>query len=310
MNHALFKSGLFLAAGRILAAAGTVDLDRLGGLAARMPWTSGSAFVSILAITALPPLNGFASEWFLIAVLASGLDAADAVVRGTAAAGILALLLAGGIAAACFASVYGIAFLGRPRQPSPVEVGRERFGWQAASTTLLALLCIVAGAFPAAVVAPLMRIGVDLLGVRLPGPIAALPALPAVALLPIAGALAALVLTRRRSVRWAPTWVCGSLPTARTQYTAAAFTKPLRRIFAFVLFPQNEKRIELGTSAWFPQLIRYRTETAYVLDQLMRSTSARIMRLSRRGRRVQSGNLRLYLAYAAVVLLAIVLVAR
>jgi hydrogenase-4 component B len=96
----------------------------------------------------------------------------------------------------------------------------------------------------------------------------------------------------------------------RAQYTATAFSKPLRRIFAFVLFPEHEKRLEIGSSAWLPRAIRYRTSTAYILDDLMRGLTARLLTVSRRGRRVQSGHLRLYLAYAAAVLILIVVVAR
>jgi hydrogenase-4 component B len=107
-----------------------------------------------------------------------------------------------------------------------------------------------------------------------------------------------------------PTWACGSAPTVQMQYTATAFSKPLRRIFGFVLFPQREKRIEIGSSPWLPRLIRYRTSTAYVIDDFMRWAGTRVLLISRRGRRVQSGHLRLYLAYAAAVFVFVVLSAR
>jgi hypothetical protein len=84
----------------------------------------------------------------------------------------------------------------------------------------------------------------------------------------------------------------------------------LRRIFAFVVFPEHEKRLEVGSSPWLPRSIQYRTRTAYIFDDLIRGITARLLSISRRGRRVQSGHLRLYLAYAAVVLILIVVIAR
>jgi hydrogenase-4 component B len=315
VNHALFKGALFLTAGRVAKVAGTVDLDRLGGLAARMPWTAASAFVAMLAITALPPLNGFVSEWLLLRTLASGMDVADPVTRFTAAGALLALLLTGGIAAACFAKVYGLAFLGRPRQLQ-ADAPRERFGWQTVGTGALAVACIALGVAPLLALTPLSHIAAGLVGVPVfvlrpvldIAPI--IMAVPAVAVLPILGGIAALLFMRSRRTRYAPTWACGSTPTAQTQYTATAFSKPLRRIFAFVLFPEHEKRIETGSSPWLPRLVRYRTSTSYIFDDFVRWFTTRILLFSRRGSRVQSGHLRIYLAYAAAVLVLIVVVAR
>lgn len=312
VNHALFKGTLFLAAGKVTKTAGTVDLDRMGGLAAALPWTSAAVFVAMLAITALPPLNGFASEWMLLRTLASGMDLADPLTRGAAAGALFALVLTGGIAAACFAKVYGIAFLGRPRQPhAPVH---ETFGWQTAGTGMLALTCITLGAVPLLAVTPLSRLAEALVGAPSNsladiGIVPAMSAIPLVAVLPLAAAVAVMLLTRWRRVRHAPTWACGSTPTAQTQYTATAFSKPLRRIFAFVLFPEHEKRIEIGSSPWLPSFIRYRTSTAYIFDDVWRGMTARLLIISRQGRRVQSGHLRLYLAYAAAILIVIVVVA-
>jgi hydrogenase-4 component B len=314
VNHALFKGTLFLAAGRVVKIAGTADLDRLGGLAVTLPWTSAAVFVAVLAITALPPLNGFASEWLLLRTLASGMDAIDPAMRAAAAAALLALALTGAIAAACFAKLYGIAFLGRPRE-AHVHPTTERLGWQTMGMTLLALICVILGALPAVALTPLHRIAALLVGVPANAVQAAgfafpLPGVPPVAVLALITGIGALIITRFRRVRYVPTWACGSEPTAQTQYTATAFSKPLRRIFAFVLFPEHDKRVEVGGSPWLPQSIRYRTSTAYIFDDFMRGMAAWILFLSRRGRGVQSGHLRLYLTYAAAVLVLIVVVAR
>jgi hydrogenase-4 component B len=173
------------------------------------------------------------------------------------------------------------------------------------------LTCIALGAVPLLAVTPLSRLAEAIVGAptdSLPalGIASAISAIPLVAVLPVAGVIAVAILMRWRRVRYAPTWVCGSTPTVATQYTATAFSKPLRRIFAFVLFPEHEKRIEIGSSPWLPRLIRYRTSTAYILDNVWRGMTARLLIISRQGRRVQSGHLRLYLAYAAAIFILIV----
>jgi hydrogenase-4 component B len=314
LNHALFKGTLFLAAGRVARFSGTVDLDRMGGLATSMPWTSASVFIAILAITALPPLNGFASEWLLLRTLATGMDLADPLTRAASTVALFALVLTGGIAAACFAKVYGVAFLGRSRTSGPAIV-RESFGWQSAGTGILAVICVGLGAAPLAALIPIGRVAAVLAGgtadMRPVLAIApAMPAIASVALLPLAGGILCVLLMRSRRVRFTSTWVCGSTPTVRTQYTATAFSKPLRRIFAFVLFPEHEKRLEVGSSTWLPRSIQYRTRTAYIFDDFVRAIMARLLSVSRRSRGVQSGHLRLYLAYAAAVLILIVVVTR
>jgi len=308
VNHGLFKSALFLGAGRIAKREGTVDLNQLGGLARGLPWTSSAMLVAILGIAALPPLNGFASEWLLLRGLADGLTVGDATARTSALAAIVALVLAGGLALACFAKVCGIALFGAARHGAGASGAPERFDAGSGALAGLAALCIAIGAFPQLVLAPLAQLGAQLIGVAPPDVAAA--RIPAVALLPLAGGALALVLARVRGVRFAPTWSCGSLPGAAAQYSATAFSKPLRRIFAFVLLPQVEKRVDAGPSPWFPRAIRYRTTTTHVLDRTIRWIGARVLLLSRLGRRVQSRSLRLYLAYAAIVLVVVVAVAR
>ena len=144
-----------------------------------------------------------------------------------------------------------------------------------------------------------------------PIPQPTLPVLPVtLALLPFAGALVAAALAAQRGIRRVPTWTCGSPVTAAAQYTATAFSKPLRTIFAFALLPDRQRVYEVGPSSWFPLAIRYRTESRYVIDELARRLSAAVLRLSRRTRIVQSGSLRLYLAYAIAALVLTVAVTR
>jgi hydrogenase-4 component B len=107
-----------------------------------------------------------------------------------------------------------------------------------------------------------------------------------------------------------PTWTCGSPVTAAAQYTATAFSKPLRTIFAFVLKPEQRRRYEMGTSPWFPQRILYRTESRYLVDETARRVASAVLRFSRRSRLVQSGSLRLYVAYSIGALIVAIALAR
>jgi hydrogenase-4 component B len=309
INHGLFKGLLFLGAGVVAESEGTVDLDRLGGLWGHLVWTAPLFLIGCIAIAGLPPINGFASEWLIFQGLIGGLAAPDPAARLTLLAAIAGLALTGGLAAAAFVKVFGIAFLGRPRRPRPEPAPRETLDISLAGLALPAALCVALGLFPMLAIVFLARVAGTVIGT--PAPIfPALPLLPAtLALAPLAGAVASLALARRRGVRAVPTWTCGSPVTPAAQYTATAFTKPLRRIFSFILIPDRQRTLEGGSSAWFPSRILYRTESRDVTDEAARTFAAITLRAARRTRIVQSGSLRLYLAYAVLALIVVVVVA-
>ncbi|MHB8148339.1 MAG: hypothetical protein ACYDGM_13915, partial [Vulcanimicrobiaceae bacterium] len=221
---------------------------------------------------------------------------------------IAGLALTGGLAAACFVKVFGVVFLGAARHPAKRRPA-ERFGGSTLAMGLLAILCILLGLVPMLAVGPLASIAGAVLG-ALPIATPSLPVLPAtLAILPLAGALLALVLAARHGVRAVPTWTCGSPVTPSAQYTATAFSKPLRTIFSFVLLPERHRQYESGTH-WFPQRILYRTESRYLIDEVSRAVAAITLRIARRSRAMQSGSLRLYVAYALVALVVTVALAR
>lgn len=310
INHGVFKALLFLGAGTVAETAGTVDLERLGGLGGQLVWTAPLFLIGCAAISALPPFNGFASEWLTLQALVHGIASGA---RATSLLFVIAfggLALTGGLAAACFVKVYGIAFLGRARRSRPRPIARESFDGSALSLALLGGLCVILGITPAVAVDPLVTIAGGLVG---SSPIATptLPILPAsLVVLPILGAIAASVLAHRRGVIAVPTWTCGSPVTPAAQYTATAFSKPLRTIFGFILRPERALRIDKDQPRWFPSRMVYRTQSRYIIDETARRGAAAIMRFSRRSRAVQSGNLRLYVAYALAAIVIAVLVTR
>jgi hydrogenase-4 component B len=255
-NHAVFKSLLFFGAGAVLAATGERDMERLGGLIHRMPRTAFAFLIGCAAISALPPLNGFVSEWLTFQAILLRPDLPQWGLKILIPTDGALLALAAALAAACFVKAFGITFLGRARTAAAAgasEVDRLSL----AAMLGCALLCLLAGLFPGLVIdalAPLMQ---ALLGARMPAQLG----LPWLSIIPVAAArssyngllifafivaattLAILSIHRFAShaVRQAPAWDCGFPdPHPATQYTASSFAQPIRRVFGSVVFSARE----------------------------------------------------------------------
>ncbi len=255
-NHALFKSLLFFGAGAVLVATGERQMDRLGGLIQRMPVTSLMFLVGCAAISALPPLNGFVSEWlaFQAILLSPQLPQWGLKLLVPAVGALLALSAA--LAAACFVRAFGIVFLGRPRSAATKTAG-EVDQWSLAAMAALAALCVIAGVLPGLVIDGLAPVAQAVVGARMP----AQASLDWLSIAPIAesrssyngllvfvfitasASLAAYVIHRFAShaVRRAPAWDCGFPDQSpMTQYTAGGFAQPIRRVFGTFIFRASE----------------------------------------------------------------------
>lgn len=251
MNHMLFKSLLFMVAGAVLNATGDRRLDRLGGLIHRMPQTAVLALVGVTAISALPPLNGFVSEWLLFqAVLQSpNLPQPGLQFLVPAAGGLLALAAA--LAAACFVRFYGVIFLGRPRSDE-AATARETDRWSLAAMAALAGLCVLAGIVPGVLIdfmGPAVEHLVDArLSLQAGNAWATLVPVAEVKstysgflvmiFIAISGGASAWMVHRlsSRRLRRGPAWDCG-FPNADpiTQYGAGSFAQPIRRVMSPLL---------------------------------------------------------------------------
>lgn len=247
VNHAVFKSLLFFGAGTIHHATGTREMDRLGGLARKLPVTAVLFTIGAAAISGLPPLNGFVSEWlvYLGFLDALGRPAGDLVAFAAVGAPVLALV--GGLAAACFAKVVGVVFLGSPRT-ADAERAHEAPASMLAPMAVLALVSAAIGLAPAALLPSLAhaaaawsRSDPHLLAAPAlaAGASASRLSLVAAALLLLAAALWAL---RRRRLAAAPraapvdTWGCGfAAPTARIEYTGSSFAALLLARFSWAI---------------------------------------------------------------------------
>src|SRR5947209_17053106 len=256
-NHCLFKSLLFFGAGAVLNATGERDMEHLGGLIHRMPQTAFVFLVGCAAISALPPLNGFVSEWltFQAILLSPQLPSWGLKFLVPAVGALLALSAA--LAAACFVKAFGVTFLGRPRTPA-VEGARETDRFSLAAMFFFAALCLVAGIMPGLFIDALAPVAQSLVGARIPVqtgvewlsivPIAegrsSYNGLLVFLFMIVSGSLAALAIHRLASdrLRRAPAWDCG-YPDASpaTQYTASSFAQPIRRVFGSAVFRAREQ---------------------------------------------------------------------
>jgi len=314
INHAAFKSLLFLGSGAVASAAGTRDIERLGGLLKRMPFTGLLFLVGAAAICGLPPLNGFLSEFLVLSAGLRGILAPTApeVLAGAVAVGSLAL--AAGLAAACFATAFGIVFLGEPRSPA-AGAAAEAAPSQLAAMSALALVCAVMGLAASVAVrlvaAPVAQLAgleaADASSLLAPtGSSLGRAAIIAAAAVALAAGIAGIraLLVRRRDARKAVTWDCGyARPTARMQYTASSFAAPLLGMFRR-LFPSSD-RAAVPTDL-FPSDGTFDTHHRDAIDhELVRPGFAAVARIASRLRRLQHGRLRLYVLYIALALVVL-----
>ena len=322
LNHALFKSLLFLGAGAVLQQSHERDLEKMGGLLRRMPWTGLFFLIGTLSISALPPFNGFASEWLTFQTALQAAVLQSGVLRIAVPVSAAVLALTGALGAAAFVKVYGVAFLGQPRSrharhPRKTEPGmRLAQGW-------LALLCLAAGILPAWLLQSMDTIPRMLLGGGLPsatsrGWLWLTPVSPQVASYSAPLVLVAVALTwllawlllrprRLRALRTDTPWDCGfGPPDARMQYTATAFAMPIRRIFRPLW--QLEEQSERTTAADGVRVesLRYRLAIGdRAWSWLYAPLGHGVIGAARRITRLQSGNIRTYLAWSFITLLVL-----
>jgi len=328
LNHAFFKALLFLGAGAVQHALHTRNMEEMGGLIKRMPQTAFCFLLGAVAISALPPLNGFVSEWLTYQSLLQGFGTTGSLVKLVFPLSGAMLALTGALAAACFVKAFGITFLAQPRS-EPAAQAREASPAMLSGMGLLAAGCVFLGLFPTALITLFGPLTQQLLGQPLPGYLVAghgwilgntqelggtvsTPGivLAGICLLPVPLVLW-LFFGRRTRVRIGPTWDCGLRGlTPHMQYSATGFSKPLRVIFKALFRPRREMQREYDYSPYFATTLRFesRIEEAFV-TRLYRPLKRRILLTSRRMRALQAGSIQAYLIYIFVTLLLLLIFA-
>jgi hydrogenase-4 component B len=293
-----------------------------------MPWTALFFLIGSAAISALPPLNGFASEWIVFQVLLGGfhIPIPEIAVLMPVVVGMLALT--SGLAAACFVKAFGITFLAIPRSREAEHAHESPLSMRI-GMAILALACIGLGLAPFAVVPLLGRVLAGLgglpdteaaftldLSLRTPDSFGQMsPTLAALGLVVILAImpLAILGLRVNRRLRRSDSWGCGRVgQTPRMEYTATAFAEPLRRVFAELYHPSKELTMHVHPeSKYFVQSIEYRSFITPWFEKALYDPFLWLMTfIARQVRRLQSGSPHLYLVYVTIALVVLLLAAR
>lgn len=312
LNHSLFKPMLFMGAGNLLHAVHTRNIDRLGGLGKKMPWTYGVFLLGAIAICGLPPMNGFVSELLIYLGLLGTLQEKTGTAWGWAALAVPALAAVGALAVSAFVKLIGGVFQGEARH-GHARHAHDPGRWMLVPLLVLAGLCVMIGMVPV-VVLPLLEPAIGnwsgVAGVNLQ---AHLPGdwqrwLGAAA----AGGLAVLLLwlILARKSRTAPrtgTWDCGYVrPTARMQYTGTSFGQMIVDLFMWALFPRTV-RVRLRHA--FPHVrVFSRSVPDAVLDRVLAPSLSAVQRGILWVRGLQQGSVQAYLVYVLLILVVLVLV--
>jgi hydrogenase-4 component B len=320
VNHACFKGLLFLGAGNVLQQTHTRNMEQMGGLVKSMPQTAALFLIGSGAAAALPPLNGFASEWMVFQTLLSGgaIPPPGGAIGAPLAIGVLALT--SGLAAASFVKAFGISFLAMPRS-EPAARAREPHWSARAVMGVLAVGCVLLGLGAPRIIDGLYQIvgsltalatgAPQLAGSRAwllaPGGIAQVsPLLLAFLFLAVVVVVFVAVRWRGLETRHTDTWGCGRIgQTSRMEYTSSAFAEPLRRIFSELYQPSEDLSISAHPqSRYFVHSITYTSQVTPWVEQIFYDPITRgVRRLATQVRRVQAGSVHLYLLYVAAALL-------
>jgi len=326
VNHAAFKALLFLGAGAVVHATGTRNMEELGGLIKRMPWTAACFLVGSAAIAALPPLNGFVSEWLTFVALFQNRHLAAVGLNLVFILGIASLALTGGLAMACFVKAFGITFLALPRSDAAAHAHEAPVTMRLAMLTLAAS-CVALGLGPTLVIPVLGAVAASVLGEAPPATVGDWLTLhvsggyASLSTLAIAIALGAALLVplvtlplvrASRRTRDYETWGCGRImQTARMEYTATAFANPFKRVFDFFYRPTKRLDIEFHPeSRFFVQRIEYENPARSIFHDWLYRPALDLLRAGARAAgALQSGSANLYLAYILAALLLMLVLA-
>ncbi len=328
INHAVFKALLFLGAGAVVHATHTRNMEEMGGLVKRMPKTAFFFLMGAVAISALPPLNGFVSEWLTYQSLLQGFGTTSSLVRLMLPLSGAMLALTGALAAACFVKAFGITFLAQPRSEHAAHAA-EAPPTMLLGQGVLTAACVFLGLFPTQFLKLLDPVTQQLAGAQLSTRLSlagglvlsgatatggtvstAGLVLMALCLLPVPLGLW-LVFARGTRVRRGPTWDCGLQGlTPRMEYTATGFSKPIRMIFKALFRPRREVQREYDFSPYFAKNLRFESHVEEVFQtRIYRPLNWLVWRVSRRMRALQAGSLQAYLIYIFVTLLLLLLFA-
>ncbi|MBN2809384.1 MAG: hydrogenase [Deltaproteobacteria bacterium] len=311
LNHGLFKSLLFFNAGAIIHAGRTRDLEQMGGLGKNMPVTAGLFLVGAVAICALPPLNGFASEWLIYLGLFKTLAAASPANLALAGGAAVVLAMIGALALATFVKLYGTIFLGSSRAPAAPPAHDPEASMKI-PMFCLAFASIFLGLLPS-LIAPLLEKAVRLWAPLLASGLTLAALVPQLWLTYVGSGIIIIIagwacwqkiLRQGKAVSRGVTWDCGyAKPTAKMQYTGTSLSQPLVRLFSFALRPGTLKNL---TNLPFPGKSEMQNFVPdAVLERLVLPVFQRCSRFIPKVYIFQHGQTHLYVLYVLLICIAL-----
>lgn len=326
LNHALFKALLFLSAGSVINQTHTRNMEEYGGLIKRMPQTAGFFLIGSMAISALPPLNGFFSEWLTFQSLFQGIIQLGTTGKTVFILASGALALTGGLASACFVKAFASVFLARPRSHEAEHAEESKFPLLTGMSGL-ALLCILCGIFSASLTSFFETIGKNLSVFRNANsflsisPVQSIEAgdnfasVSAVALVFIFFLSLLLVIIffkyivrDRQKTRTGATWDCGTDLTPRMEITATGFARSITLIFERVLKPSIQREVEYhdAETRYLPKSVTISSNVQNVYEHYFyKPLHSRINTAALRITKIQSGNANAYILYIFIALIVL-----
>lgn len=324
-SHAMFKSLLFLGSGSVLFSTHTKNIEHLGGLIKKMPYTALLFLIGSAAISALPPLNGFVSEWLIFQSLFFLPQAVSGLIGKLGSVALIALLgLTGALAATCFIKAFGITFLAKPRSKH-AEHAVEVPGTMLVGMATLAGMCFILGVWPQWMQNILQRVlsgynGLNTEKLFQPQWYATafqtqqaggVIAMPVVVGILAAGLIAAVIAYRAKGIPKtviSETWTCGIVPDARMEYTATGFAEPVRRAFRVVVRPQQDITADKSRNPYHGVKMRLQVHITHLIDKwLYRPVKDSILSFAAYIKPVQSGSLQLYMGYIMAVTVVVLI---
>lgn len=317
LNHAMFKGLLFMGAGAVLHATNERNMEKMGGLIHKMPWTAALFLVGCISISALPPFNGFASEWLTFQAFLLSPSLPNPLLNLLIPLGATLVALTAALAAACFVKAFGVTFLGHWRSHHSPHI--HEIDWFMRSGMILAAIsCLVLGVLPTLIINWIDILPEQLIGSRIAAsagefgwiwltPIAherASYSGPIVLIIVLAVLLLAYILlhARKSAIHRAPLWDCGfEKITNRMQYNAASFSMPIRRIFGF-LFSIKEQVIKGGKDGTLHYHLRVRDR---FWGWLYRPVADISFYVARKVGRLQQGRIQAYLIYSFITIIVL-----
>lgn len=326
LNHAVFKSLLFGCAGNIYYSTHTKNIEQLGGLIKRLQVTAPLFLVAVLSISAIPPLNGFVSEWLIFQSLLNGFTIPSVIVKVLTAICGATVALTGALVATCFVKAFGISFLAMPRSEY-AQHAREVPVIMYVSMGLLAGLCIFMGLFPVKIMTTINHVNTELLGVNIAHTITSydwlqtktlqtnfseisLKSVTVFGLMFFAITVGAITLINPGFTKKIyKTWTCGISPEPRFGYTATAFSKPFRIIFSNLYRPRREIETTYTVPKYFVKSIVYIAEITPIFEKYFYAPLSRyVLSISNKVRWIHTGSVHIYLVYIFITLIISMLV--